>query len=554
MHSIQNLNKMKTLLQKFLVIALIVSAISLRAQLPGIDGTPYKSMESPVYGTDVLIHGNVGEDQRHTKIVVAANGYLYAAYLVSTGGFRVARSTDNGSSWAISALQGSAYYLNAVDLAVTGADTNTMNVWAVSAGYMKNSIDIWDVTCEKLDQHLNLVTSTIIEQAFSNYGFPDVAIATDFDYPSVGASPFSIGILYSKVLYLSGNNQVIFKSSDDGGNTFTNIQQVASTGHYYINVALAFGRSPSLPEGRYFAAWDQQPAFSYYDSYFGKIYTAHSISQFNGAWSAPYQLDTIGGGFANGAKDPSIACQADQVNNGSNAFSVVVLYTKKLTSSGNHTCAYGAGNINPIAGVPWTSAFTTGTGVIRDIEPDVTYDVSHQKFYATWSDSLTAKLKCSADGMNLQTGGSWVMFYSGYNDGVNISNPFPKVKINPVSQEVVHVWDGDLTAVRTNSTFDKTYLPVGIPEKASQKRLGFNVSPNPCKNRTEISFNHDKEEMVSVDVYDLSGRLVWANPPQETQAGGHRIMVNTNNLNPGCYLVRLKVGAATGFQWIVVMP
>ena len=95
---------------------------------------------------------------------------------------------------------------------------------------------------------------------------------------------------------------------------------------------------------------------------------------------------------------------------------------------------------------------------------------------------------------------------------------------------------------------------MGISEKARQQKLEFAVSPKPCKSQNEIPFNHGKEEMVSLDVYDLSGRPVWANPPQETQAGGHRIMVNTNNLNPGCYLVRLNVGAVTGFQRIVVMP
>ena len=328
---------MKTLLQQLVILVLVISGLAGRAQQANYPGVPYKSLESPVYGTDILIHSNSSEDQRHTKIVVDQNGYLYAAYLVANGGYRVARSIDNGSTWTISALFGSAFYLNALDIVVTGSDTNTMNVWAVSAGYMKNSIDIWDVTLEKLNQHMVQVSSTNIDQEFSNYGFPDVAIATDFAYPSAGAFPFSIGILYSKVLYLTGNNQVIFKSSADGGNTFTNTQQVASTGHYYMNVALAFGRSPALPEGRYFAAFDKQPTFDYTASLFGNVYTAHSISQFDGGWSAPYQLDTIGGALANGAKDPSISCQADQVNNSTNAFSVVVLYEKKLTASGNHT-------------------------------------------------------------------------------------------------------------------------------------------------------------------------------------------------------------------------
>ncbi|MCX6268560.1 MAG: hypothetical protein NTW16_14585, partial [Bacteroidetes bacterium] len=389
---------MKTLFQKLMVLALMVSGIGALAQQPSLSGIPYKSTESPVYGTDVLIQNKPSEDQRHAKIVVASNGWLYAAYIISSGGFRMAKSVDNGVTWTYSNTLKTSYYLNAVDIVVTGADTNFMNIWAVTAGFMKASIDMWDVTVEKLNQHMALVSSTTLDQMISNDGFPDVAIATDFAFPSSGASPFSIGIIYSKIGAV--NDNVIFKSSADGGISFSNTKTLASTGHYFINVALGFGRSPALAEGRYFAAWDKQPFFSYYESYFGKVYTAHTLAQFNGSWTVPTQLDTIGGGFADGAKDPSIACQADLLNNNSNAFSVVVMYNKKLNASGSNSCVYGAGNRNPVNGTPWTSIFSSGTGTRHEIEPDVTYDPSHQKFYVTWSDSLSAKLKCAVNDMN----------------------------------------------------------------------------------------------------------------------------------------------------------
>jgi hypothetical protein len=545
---------MKTQMLINVTIMLVLAGITLKAQQPENPAIPYKSLESSVYGTDILIHANAAEDQRHAKIVIAPNGFLYAAWLISSGGYRIARSTDNGSTWTISALQGSSYYLNAVDIAVTGLDTNTLSVWAVSTGYMKNAIDIWDVNIEKFNQHMNHLSTVMIEQFFSNYGFPDAAIATDFAYPSIGASPFSIGIIYSKVMSLYGNTQVIFKTSADGGNTFTNTRTFASAGSFYINVALAFGRSQSLPEGRYFAAWDEQPNFSYYDSYFGKIFTAHTQSQFDGAWSAPYRLDTIGGGFNDGAKDPAIACQADQVNNSSNAFSVVVFYNKKLTASGNHTCVFGTGNLNAVAGAQWTSAFSSGTGTIRDMEPDVTYDPSHQKFYTTWSDSLNAKLKCSMNDMNLQAGGSWTLYSDGYNDGPNISNPFPKVKVNPVSQEVVNVWDSDLTAIRTNVAFDKSSLPVGITEQSPSVKLLFSVSPNPCRAMTKISFFMNREDMVSASLFDISGRQLWTIPPQDFTAGNHTIELNTSPLKPACYLIQVRCGSTAGTQQILVMP
>jgi hypothetical protein len=512
---------------------------------------PFKSTESNTYGTDILIQGNPSEDQRSTKIAVASTGTLYAAFLISNGGLRVARSEDNGTTWTHSATLRSAYYITAVDLTVTGADAASLNVWVVSSGYLKSSIDMWDVSVEKLNQNMSLLTSTSLDQMLSNYGFFDVAIATDFAFPSAGASPFSIGIVYSKIGAV--NDNVIFRSSADGGNSFTGTRTLASSGHYYGNVALAFGRSPALPEGRYFAAWDKQPSFSYYGSYFGKIYTSHTTSQFNGAWSAPVRLDTIGGGFTDGAKDPSIACQADLLNNSSNAFSVVVTYDKMLTASGSHTCVYGAGNLNPVGGNAWSSVFSSGTGNILNMESDVTYDPVHQKFYVTWSDSLNAKLKCAHTRVNLTDGGSWISLSNGYNDAANIQNPFPRVKVNPVTSQVVNVWNSQRDAMTANATFDLSDFPVGIQDAPTPEKFSFSISPNPCHGQATLTFNSTGEEAVSVNVYDLLGNKVSEVPSQTYPSGSNRVNIPADQLQPACYLVQVRSGSNAEVKRLIVI-
>ncbi len=543
--------KMKKIFQTLIFLTLAVTGSSAIAQT-GNYGTPYKNTESAAYGTDILIQGNLSEDQRNTKIVVAANGYLYSAYLISTGGFRVARSVDNGTTWTYSSLLRGGYYINAIDLAVTGANANSTNVWAVSSGFMKASIDVWEVTLEKLDQQLSLITSTSIDNMISNFGFPDVAIATDFAFPSAGAAPFSIGLIYSKVNAV--NDNIIFKSSADGGNTFSNTQTLASSGHYYVNVALAFGRSAALPEGRYFAAWDKLPDFSYYYSSFGQVYTSHSLTGFNSVWAAPYQVDVVGGGLNNGAKDPSIACQDDLLNNSGNAFSVVVTWDKKLDAAGNYTAVFGAGNLNPVTGAAWLPVFSSGTGNIRDIEQDVAYDASHQRFYATWSDSLTAKLKCSYTGMNLNAGGSWTSFSNGYNDAANIQNPFPKVRVNTVSQQVVNVWSSQRSSTFANSTFDRSDYAVGTAEVPAVEKFNFTLGPNPCKLETNISFTLVTEAAVNISVFDLSGRLVAEIPFRSYPEGRNQILLNTSALAPACYLIQIQAGNDRATKRLIVTP
>jgi hypothetical protein len=543
---------MKTKLLLIMVLILVITSFKSKAQQTGITNFPLKSLGSVAYGTDVLIQGSTSEDQRSTKIVVASNGYLYAAYMISGGGFRIAKSTDDGSTWTYSSTLRQSYYINSVDIAVTGADAASINVWVITSAYAKASIDMWDVTLQKFNQNMAQLTTTQFDQMISNEGFPDVAIATDYGYQAAGATPFSIGIIYSKVGAV--NDHVIFKSSADGGSTFANTQILASTGHYFINVSLAFGRSPALPEGRYFAAWDKQAYFTYTYEVFGQVYTAHSLTQFDGSWSTPARLDNIGLGLADASKNPTIACQADQVNNSSSAFSVVVMFERLLTASGTHTYVFGAGNLNPVGGSNWLHTFSSGSGNIIENEPDVTYDQTHQRFYVTWCDSLNAKLKCSVNDMNLQAAGSWSLYSDGYNDAANLVSPFPKVKVNPVTQQLVHVWDSQRSAMIANATFDKSDFAVSTPEVTAANKFTFSAFPNPFRIQTNLAFNLNNEEVVSASVYDLSGRQVLNIPAQSYPAGNQKIELNMNSLEPACYIVQLHAGKEVGFQRIVVIP
>ena len=154
----------------------------------------------------------------------------------------------------------------------------------------------------------------------------------------------------------------------------------------------------------------------------------------------------------------------------------------------------------------------------------------------------------------MQTGGAWNSFSEGYNDAANIYRPFPQVKFNAVSQQVVHVWDGHITPTICNATFDKNNLPVGISNASGPEHFAFSVSPNPCQSQTSLTFQLNRDEIVSASMFDLSGRQVWTMLSQSFSAGEHRFEMNTSTLKPGCYVIRLHSGSAEGFQRIVVIP
>ena len=530
---------MKTLSATLVLVLICCITLRVSAQVP--DGTPFKSTEAPVYGTDVIIHDNASENQRHAKIAVASNGWLFAAFGLVTGGYRLARSTDNGVTWMTGSIHRAGYYLNAVDLVVTGADTASMRIWVASAGYMKVSIDVWDVSVEKIDPMLNVLGTTSLDGMISNFGYPDVAIATDFGHPSTGASPFSIGVIFSKIGTVGDN--IIFRSSADGGATFANTRSLPFSGHWAGNVALAFGRSLSHPEGRYVAAWDKQTDFTYYGSYYGQIFTSHTLALFDGEWSAPEAVDTVGGGLSNSAKDPSLACQSDVADNGSGSFSALLTFDRKLDSQGTKSCVIGLGNTNPAGGASWSEVFVSGSGSVRDFEGDAAYDATGRRFLVTWADSLNSKLKCGYDGLDFPANpGSWTLLSAGYNDGTAVSNPFPRVKVVPGTGQAVHVWDGDRSASVTNTTFDNADPTVGVGGTPVLSGPDARLFPNPCRSETSLDFVLDKPGQVVLALYDVTGREIPVQGSGSYDAGHSRVRLDTSSFREGIYFLSMKAG------------
>jgi len=67
------------------------------------------------------------------------------------------------------------------------------------------------------------------------------------------------------------------------------------------------------------------------------------------------------------------------------------------------------------------------------------------------------------------------------------------------------------------------------------------ASPNPAQDFTNISFSVPVSDMVTIELYDIQGRLVKsifnAQINADTQVN---IPLNTNDLQAGIYMVRLK--------------
>ncbi len=95
--------------------------------------------------------------------------------------------------------------------------------------------------------------------------------------------------------------------------------------------------------------------------------------------------------------------------------------------------------------------------------------------------------------------------------------------------------------VWTNNAF-ANYTYVGLNEYASQGSKGNNLQlyPNPTNGNVNIAFNTGKDEEVSLQVMDISGRLIQTENIGKVQAGDVNYTFNTQSLNSGVYLVNIN--------------
>jgi hypothetical protein len=88
----------------------------------------------------------------------------------------------------------------------------------------------------------------------------------------------------------------------------------------------------------------------------------------------------------------------------------------------------------------------------------------------------------------------------------------------------------------------------GVREKA--RDMGFSLSqnhPNPFANESEIEFTLPEEGMVSLRVYDMTGRLVLTKlSVKRLEAGDHSIMIQSDALSNGLYTYELTYAPSNG--------
>lgn len=504
------------------------------------------------FGNDVTIKSESGINQRDVVVTSAFNGWLFSAYTTvntaaNAGGITILRSTDNGFTWDVidSYIPSDVRYLD-VEIEVVGSDTSSMKLFVfglrnnVGSGTYVAFLDTYKAsTGQFLGSPFNRNTGT--------RAIYDIDISTDFLNPAVGSSPYSVGLLYS----ISGpsRDSVIFYSSIDGGATFNNKRVLTNTSYYLRDVTLAYGKSNSGSNGRYFAAWEQLSTIS---SRNGNVFYSRCQSTVDGSWITPINIDSISSAAAGLTRNPRIACSISNTDTDSGGVSVVILMDRDYMGSATDYDVIGFYNQRS----HFTNYFfrlDIDNSSSNSMHSDIVYNHTDSVFSVVYMDSVAHQLKYTSKNFNIPDPYNWNTISSTINDNPTITrNAFPRISWCPNPEGVAIVWSDEGPGGDGVAKFDAEYfnLFVSTPVEASQT-FKVVVYPNPTTDWINLKIESIETSEINVQVLDISGRLIEQSILQ-VNSGSTNHTINVASFPAGNYFIRTVVNGETYTQKIVV--
>jgi hypothetical protein len=85
-------------------------------------------------------------------------------------------------------------------------------------------------------------------------------------------------------------------------------------------------------------------------------------------------------------------------------------------------------------------------------------------------------------------------------------------------------------------------VPLGIQDHAALN--GVSVYPNPANASANLELNLLNSDNVTVEMFDMTGKLISSENKGELAAGQHIMSLNTANLSNGMYFVKITAGTS----------
>jgi len=130
------------------------------------------------------------------------------------------------------------------------------------------------------------------------------------------------------------------------------------------------------------------------------------------------------------------------------------------------------------------------------------------------------------------------------------------------SYATVNGWNGYIAGQAfTNERFAETYFHISVDTTNGKPGVGLNdvsaltnvsIYPNPAKNNATVSFEIAKAGEVEINLVNLLGQTVKTFNYGKVNNGKYELKMDLNNVNPGVYMVNVKVAGSETAQKLVV--
>jgi len=533
---------MKKFLFFLTIVFVFVQNNSLLAQQP----------DAPVFGTDIVVKNLPEQNQQNLVVCSAFNGWWYAAYSYDTqgqGSKSVLKSEDKGATWTVlfegpCGIDHSSY--TKLDILVCGTSLSDLTLFLACCRY--DSVSgrrlAWITT-------YNGVTGEPIDEIFQDpsYKTKDLAIASDYLYPAANSNPYSIVAVYSKGFFTNPDS-IYFCSFSNGGVTFylSNKKRIASSPNYFHKVALSYGRSPSYPEGRYFATWEEQTAEG---AEYGHIYTAHTETDINSSFTEPVMLDSLDPSLYNKVRNPSIACQSNDVDNSHQNITEIVLFEKNE----------GVANQNKVVGFYNTEAASADnfhkvnidTMPGNKLQPDICFNPYDTGFMVTYYDSTANKLPFITNNFNLTEPDSWNIISAGYNDTPDLSHPQPGIALDLMKQSGMTSWIAERPGGNGEAFMDAPFIYyAGVQDEQTSTSPGCRAFPNPASTEITFEFELPAPGTITLSIHSTLGQPAGASVHKGCSAGKQQLRYDVSQLPAGLYFYTLRTNTGVTSGKVVV--
>ncbi len=491
---------------------------------------------APMFGKDIVLSDIPAEDMTNVAICSDSNGLMFAAYYYLQSYywyFVIMKSEDHGLNWdeffSVDGLPGPVS-IRDVNLVLNGTIPSNMKLFA---GFVSGDPTI--TTGHGIVFIINVNTASLGSSIDLGGGISDLALASDYLFPPSSTSSYSIGFIYSK--WSPGNDSIFFYSTQNGQLNLENKRLVAVTPGSFRKVGLAYGYSPLLNTGRYFATWERQESVS---DTLGNIYTAHSEPNFDSPFTTPVCLDCDEPSITGKVRNPSVAVQCGNSESDSSDLTQVVVFEKYNQSAGKFDIM-GAYNLQSTSSSHFQ--LTTINGSVNGrVSPDVVYNNYISSFDLTCQDQTTGKLPYLTNSVNLNTPAYWNIITSGYNDSVVGDYANPVVAIDHSQHTGMNVWLGKDENQNPIALFDSpasTYTWNPHVNTCSPEQVLI-VFPNPCSEDFSIEFKIERSQQVKVDLITAEGTFLCSLYHGFMNAGLNRLNHTLPSLVTGMYFISLQ--------------